>query len=168
MKAENGNVKDAIELGYMYLIGTNFVDRNKTAAFFWFHKAATEKSSYAQNIIGNFYAYGFVNNINNKKAAEWFLLASKNGSELGKNNFKKISNLLTDKQIQKIKIDVKECDIVGYRNCNLKINSSGYLFVSNISNYLTEITLFMISLFFIGTAFLGVLFTIFKVFKFID
>ncbi len=132
---KSGNINDEMKIANVYLHGNQFIEQNMDKSLHWFYMAAVNGSSSAQNILGNFYFYG-INKVyqgrthvdylgrNYRKAAVWFLISAKNGSIKGLNNFNKISSILSNKEIKKVKTDVSYCMKHGLKKCGFRTASN--------------------------------------------
>jgi len=125
---KTNNVKDEMKIANTYFYGNKFVDKDLGTALIWFRRAALNNSSVAQNIVGTFYFkgvnedLGFDNfyflNVNHREAALWFLISSMNGNPKGAANFKKISHILSNKDIAKINEKAAYCIKRGLKKCD--------------------------------------------------
>lgn len=80
--AGEGSLTDQMNLGYMYLYGTNGVEQNYDKAFYYYELAANQKDPIALNNLGSFYFNGIGTKRDIAKATEYF----KKAAELGEDN----------------------------------------------------------------------------------
>ena len=79
--AENGDVENALGLGYMYLYGQNGVETNYEKAFHFYQIAAKQNNIIALNNLGSLYFNGIGTSVDYNKAAELFKKAAELGSD---------------------------------------------------------------------------------------
>ena len=80
-QAKDGNLEDQMNLGYMYLYGTNGVEQNFEKAFTYYTMAAEQKDAVALNNLGSLYFSGIGTNKNIRKALEFFNEAVELGND---------------------------------------------------------------------------------------
>ena len=78
--AENGNMDAAMTLGYMYLYGTDGVERDNAKAFHFYELAAKTGDPIALNNLGSLYFNGIGVETNYAKAIQLFELAAQKGN----------------------------------------------------------------------------------------
>ncbi len=78
--AESGNMDAAITLGYMYLYGTDGVERDNAKAFHFYELAAKTGDPIALNNLGSLYFNGIGVEVNYAKAVQLFELSAQKGN----------------------------------------------------------------------------------------
>lgn len=79
--AEEGDVDNALMLGYMYLYGQDGVETDYKKAFHFYGLAATKDNVIALNNLGSLYFNGIGTQVDYQKAASLFLKAANLGSD---------------------------------------------------------------------------------------
>ena len=79
--AEEGDVDNALMLGYMYLYGQDGVETDYDKAFHYYGLAASKDNVIALNNLGSLYFNGIGTEVNYQKAASLFLKAASLGSD---------------------------------------------------------------------------------------
>lgn len=79
--AKEGNLEDQMNLGYMYLYGTNGVEQDFNKAFKYYTMAAKQKDAVALNNLGSLYFSGIGTDKDTKKALELFNVAAELGND---------------------------------------------------------------------------------------
>ncbi len=79
-KAETGDIDALLNLGYIYLYGTNGVNTNYKQALAYYEAAAGKGSAVAYNNLGSLYFSGIGTNVDYPKAIHFFEEAAKLGS----------------------------------------------------------------------------------------
>lgn len=79
--AQEGKLSDQMNLGYMYLYGTNGVEQNYEKAFEYYTMAAAQNDSIALNNLGSLYFSGIGTSRNTRKAIELFQQAAELGND---------------------------------------------------------------------------------------
>ena len=99
VQAESGNALAQYDLGQLYYGGVG-VDQDYDQAFKWFDLAANQGFAEAQLLLGFFYSNGFGVQRDYDNAYYWLTLASARGLDEAVALRAKISNFLTQDQIQ--------------------------------------------------------------------
>lgn len=81
-QAHEGKLEDQLNLGYMYLYGTNGVGQDFAKAFEYYEMAANQNDPVALNNLGSLYFNGIGTKVDLKKAVELF----SKSAELGNDN----------------------------------------------------------------------------------
>lgn len=80
-QANEGRLDDQLNLGYMYLYGTNGVEQNVEKSFLYYKMAAAQNDPVALNNLGSLYFSGIGTEVNTKKALKLFLQAAELGND---------------------------------------------------------------------------------------
>lgn len=80
-KADGGDVASQLDLGYMFLYGTNGATVNYQQAFHYYNLAAESKNPIALNNLGSLYFNGIGTNVDYAKAIDYFRKAAEYGSD---------------------------------------------------------------------------------------
>lgn len=80
-KADQGDLDAMLNLGYMYLYGTNNVSIDYAQAFNYYQKAAEKNNPVALNNLGSLYFNGIGTDVDYSKALQHFDQAAKLGSD---------------------------------------------------------------------------------------
>lgn len=80
-KAQNGDIEAMLDLGYMYLYGTNGVETNYKQAFTYYKMAADKQNPVALNNLGSLYFNGIGTKRNYQMALKLFEEAANLGSD---------------------------------------------------------------------------------------
>ncbi len=80
-KADSGDVEALLDLGYMYLYGTDGITVDHKLALDYYTKAAEKKNAVALNNLGSLYFNGIGTNVDYPRAIGYFDEAAKLGSD---------------------------------------------------------------------------------------
>lgn len=80
-KADNGDIASQLDLGYMFLYGTNGATVDYQQAFHYYNLAAKDNNPIALNNLGSLYFNGIGTNVDYTKAIDYFRKAAKQGSD---------------------------------------------------------------------------------------
>src|SRR5215467_7290177 len=83
-KASAGDAQTQLLLGMLYQDGCGVVKRDSTLELNWYHKAADQGSSLAENQIGSYYDNGAGNN--QAEGFRWYRQAAEHGDAVAENN----------------------------------------------------------------------------------
>ncbi|MCM1323518.1 MAG: sel1 repeat family protein [Acetobacter sp.] len=80
-KADKGDVEALLDLGYMYLYGTDGIAVDHKQALAYYEKAAKKKNAVALNNLGSLYFNGIGTNVDYSRAISYFEEAAQMGSD---------------------------------------------------------------------------------------
>ncbi len=80
-QANEGNLEDQMNLGYMYLYGTNGVEQDLNKAFQYYTMASAQNDPIALNNLGSLYFSGLGTQVDTRKAMELFTKSAELGND---------------------------------------------------------------------------------------
>ncbi|MFI5107128.1 MAG: tetratricopeptide repeat protein, partial [Terriglobales bacterium] len=83
-KAADGDVPSQLLLGMLYQDGCGVVKRDSTLELNWYHKAADQGNSLAENQIGSYYDNGAGHD--QAEGFKWYRRAAEHGDAVAENN----------------------------------------------------------------------------------
>jgi TPR repeat protein len=83
-KADGGDIQSQITLGMLYQLGCGVVKADPARELIWYHKAADQGSSIAENQIGTYYDLG--KGHDQAEGLKWYRKAADHGDAVAQNN----------------------------------------------------------------------------------